>query len=201
MSASTNLIAELRPQLSALHWSDRATSHRAAQRILQDGIDVQAPLTDLGLSSLRDISLRRSVEKTTHFKWFLAEDESGFEIWLHQYKPASHRRLGHAAVAHNHRFWFTSIVLRGGFISHTYEAADPSRPAALERVGKMVYERGDSYVLDPSTIHSLSDIQEPTVSLLVQSRPIRPYSDVYENGKLLRYHDLDSQFDTLLVTL
>jgi hypothetical protein len=127
-----------------LDWTDRAQAHGAAQDAL---LRVEGPGALLHGVRQREPSgehVARSVEKTTHFKWFVAEDaDRAFKVWLHEYKPASQRRTGHATVAHNHRFWFT-------------------------------------------------------LSLLVQSAPVRSYSDVFEGGRMTRYHDLPAQFEAFV---
>src|SRR5229473_8666398 len=33
--------------------------------------------------------LNRSVEKGTHYKWFLGGHRSDYTVWVHQYRPAS----------------------------------------------------------------------------------------------------------------
>lgn len=177
-------------RLDRIDWSDLPRAHREAQDVLAA---IEDPRTLLQAVGARDPQLTesdRSSEKTTHFKWFVAEDPAGrFSLWLNEYKPGSHRRLGHAEVAHNHRFWFTSLVLGGGFTNIVYA---PAEDASLECVRTTALRAGDSFVVDPDEVHSLRDLQDGTLTLIVQSRPVRSYSDVYENGSVLRYRDLPS---------
>lgn len=193
-------ITQLMEELAALGWSDRAGAHRDAQHAL---MRVESPAALL--ESVRNVDplareLDRSVEKTTHFKWFVASGpDRNFELWVHDYKPVEQRRTGHAVVAHNHRFWFTSLLLRGGFRSTRFELVSPDS-AELQETSALTLNAGDTYVVDPSEIHALTDIQEGTLTLLVQSNSVRSFSDVYENGRVTRYYDLAAQFDSFVTT-
>lgn len=145
------------------------------------------------------VDIERSVEKTTHYKWFLDEDpERRFQIWLHEYKPSSHRREGHATVAHNHRFWLTSLILRGGFTDTRYERKGE---AAISPIESREMRGGDTMVLSPDEIHSLGELCDDTLSLIVQSKPVRSYSEVFEGGEVRRYRDLGAQLAELRSSL
>jgi predicted metal-dependent enzyme (double-stranded beta helix superfamily) len=178
------LVASLR----RCDWSDPALGHRDAQRVLASIKDPR-PL----LAAVREVDPQRteqdgSAEKTTHFKWFLGADpDQRFELWLNEYKPKALRRPGHAEVAHNHRFWFTSLVLAGGFQNAVYL---PAGDETLQEAGVISLSAGDTFVVDPDAIHSLRALADSTVTLIVQSQPVRSFSDVYENGRKVRYYDL-----------
>jgi predicted metal-dependent enzyme (double-stranded beta helix superfamily) len=183
-TALDRLVASLR----RCDWSDPAVGHLGAQRILAS-VDDPRPL----LAAARDVDPQRteqdgSAEKTTHFKWFLAADpDRRFELWLNEYKPKALRRQGHAEVAHNHRFWFTSLVLAGGFQNAVYA---PAADETLQETGVLSLGAGDTFVVDPDAVHSLRALADGTVTLVVQSQPVRSFSDVYENGRKVRYYDL-----------
>jgi hypothetical protein len=186
--------------LATLDWSTPAEAHARASAIFAS-IDVRALLDDLGSGLARTVDVERSVEKTTHYKWFVAEDRAaGYQLWLHDYKPRTHRRQGHAAVAHNHRFWLTSLILRGGFTDNRFRrasvAGDGER-TGIERIGSRRMQSGDTMVLEPDDIHALSELQDGTLSLIAQGHPVRNYSEVFEDGVVRRYPDLGAKLHEL----
>lgn len=203
---SVALSPRLAPTIDAIgtfSWEKPGMAQREAAEVLAK-IEVDGLLAELK-SRLGEIAdLEKSVEKTTHYKWFLAEDPTKrFQVWLHEYKPSTHRREGHATVAHNHRFWLTSLILRGGFTDTRYERADESNreSASLARLDSRRMTPGDTMVLDPDEIHSLSALRDGTLSLIVQGRPIRSYSEVFEGGKVRRYSDLGAKLADLRASL
>ena len=187
--------------LRSLDWRDRSAAHENAAAYLTD-LAPESVLSDLR-GDLERIDLSRSVEKTTHYKWLLAAPPNeGFELWLHEYKPRELRRTGHATVPHNHRFWLTSLILRGGFTDTRYVRA-PGEPAgaAIEPVGNRSLRPGETMVIDPDEIHSLSGLEDGTLSLVVQSEPVRSYSEVFEDGQVRRYSDLEARLAGLRESL
>lgn len=190
-------LLDLKAQLADLDWDDRAGSHARAAELLPAEIPAGTAVADLLASLDRRAVVSRSVEKTTHFKWFLGGDDDRFELWLHQYKPAAKRRVGHAVVAHNHRFWFTSMLLEGGFTSRTFDAERTSAGWDLRSKRDQELVAGATFIVDPDEIHALVAISDPAVSLLIQSKPIRSFSEVYEAGEKTRYYDLEHEFDAL----
>lgn len=182
-------LSPLQTRLSALDWSSPVSAHHDAQRVFAEIADPCQLLSGIAAADPARTEHDRSSEKTTHFKWFVGEDpDERFSLWLNAYKPATHRRTGHAEVAHNHRFWFTSLVLSGGFTHATFTADGPK----LTLSDEVTLHAGDSFVIDPAEIHALRDLQDETVTLIVQSNPVRAFSDVYENGTVTRYGDLPS---------
>lgn len=187
-------IDSLARTLARLDWLEQPRAHRAAQRSFATIDDPGRLLAEIAADDPRRTEHDRSSEKTTHFKWFVAEDpDDRFSLWLNTYKPSTHRRTGHAEVAHNHRFWFTSLVLSGGFTHATFTADGPT----LTLSNEITLRAGDSFIVDPAEIHALRDLQDETVTLIVQSRPVRAFSDVYEGGAVTRYHDLPSSRQAL----
>jgi hypothetical protein len=183
-------MSALMVDLAALDWDEPGVAHRDAQALFAQIEDPGSLLEDARSLPPERTEFDRSAEKTTHFKWFVADDPHGrFALWLNEYKPASHRRTGHAEVAHNHRFWFTSLLLSGGFTNDIYRARSD---ASLELERSLDLRAGDTFVVDPDEVHALRELRDGTLTLLVQSRPVRSYSDVWEAGKVTRYHDLPS---------
>ncbi len=183
---------EIADFLTGLDWADRCRSHERVANHWR-GLEPAEVLTELHRILPAAIDVDRSVEKTTHYKWFVSGAvDQGFELWLHEYKPAALRRTGHATVPHNHRFWLTSLMLRGGFTDTRY-ARTEAASALVEPVSNRSMEPGETIVINPEEIHSLSELQDGTVSMVVQSRPIRSYSEVFENGEVRRYSDLEAK--------
>jgi hypothetical protein len=178
--------------MSSLDWSERASAHtRTAEAFAAMG--AQRLARDLGSDLSITVDLGRSVEKTSHYKWFLGGPEDGsFELWIHEYKPQSLRREGHATVAHNHRFWLSSIVLRGGFTDSRFRRDDNS-DSLLTEISSNRMRTGETMVIDADEIHSLSELQDGTITLVVQSAPIRSYSEVFESGSRKVYFDLEAK--------
>ena len=184
-----------------LDWEDRGKAHLRAQQEFTE-VNVPSLLRDLKQQSQTSISVGRSVEKTTHYKWFLGEGpDRDFELWLHEYKPRRLRRPGHATVAHNHRFWLTSLILRGGFTDTRYARVEGEGEPLIKPVAQRSMDLGNTMVIDPEEIHSLAALQDKTISLVVQSRPVRSYSEVFEEGEVRRYFDLEAKLAELRESL
>jgi hypothetical protein len=139
----------------------------------------------------RRISL--SHETSTHYKWFVHKNNSlGYSIWIHEYKTQSARRFGYAEVPHNHRYWFSSLILRGGFENQLF-AVTPSAPVEtfqdLQLIQTDHHEKGSVYIVNPDTIHSINHLQDPTWTLLIRSRGVRLFSDAFDpNTKSVTHH-------------
>lgn len=189
------------PDLGCLDWDERRSAHAEAElRFAQLG--AEDAIARLRGALREEVDVGRSVEKTTHYKWFLGRGEGGcFELWLHEYKPARLRRAGHATVPHNHRFWLTSLILRGGFVDTRYARTAGGGDGQIEPVATRDLDPGETMVIDPEEIHSLSELREGTLSLVVQSRPVRSYSEVFEGGEVRRYSDLEAQLAGLRASL
>ncbi len=165
-------------EIGSLRWEDSPGAQRRSSSIFA-AINVSRLLDELksGLDDIADID--KSVEKTTHYKWLLGEDPSKrFQVWLHEYKPKTHRREGHASVAHNHRFWLS-----------------------IQPIDSRRMRPGDTMVLAPEEIHALSELRDGTLSLIVQGRPVRSFSEVFENGEVRRYSDLGAKLTDLQASL
>lgn len=190
--------------LAEMDWADRRTAHHEAQRLLDTVPEPRRLLADAISSVSPEDIVARSVEKTTHFKWWIASVcECPVAVYLHTYKPPAQLRTGHAVVAHTHRFWFTSLVLRGGFDSCLFSIVrrGPGSSAQLHAERTITLHAGDTYVSDPDEIHAVRHLESRTMTLLVQSDATRSFSDVYENGEVVRYRDLATELDALRAEL
>lgn len=133
-------------------------------------------------------------ERTTHYKWYLhREPAHGYRIWLHEYKPQLERRPGYAIIPHNHLYWFASFIISGGFTHRIYSVRrcieDESRLAEIRVAGDTAFRQGAVYTVDIPTIHSLENLAEGTLTLVVQSRDLLTYSESFDAEKqIIRKH-------------
>jgi predicted metal-dependent enzyme (double-stranded beta helix superfamily) len=110
---------------------------------------------------------KRIQETPTHFKWSLWESSNReFHVYVHQYKPPQNLQCGYALSVHNHRYWFTSLMLRGAFQHLRYEipkdAAGEFDVSGARIVDEVAVKAGDVYQLSLGEVHSVRDIQEET---------------------------------------
>ncbi|MGH9194329.1 MAG: hypothetical protein ACRD1T_01145 [Acidimicrobiia bacterium] len=174
--------------------------HRAAD--LLQGVSLEH-VQDF-LAAWNDVELddcaRESNETSTHFQWRVHRGpEDGYEIWLHEYKPQGLLRSGYADSIHDHRYWFASSLLAGGFTQTTYCVEESTGVRRLRETGKVSFTKGTAYVVDPSAVHSISDFSYPTLTLLVRSRAIKPYSTEFRlsDGRAVHYYPLRTRIRLL----
>jgi len=138
-----------------------------------------------------------SHETSTHYKWLCHRDpERRFTVWLHQYKPTTMRRPGHANVAHNHRYDFSSLILVGALTEQQY--AEPATPP-LRLIDERTLTAGQTYSVLADEIHAMSGIEDGTLTLVVEGAPVRHHSRVYDvtTGDVTCYPDFIEQYDAL----
>lgn len=130
-------------------------------------------------ASCFDAMLTLSRETPTHYKWHLfANDDTHVHVWLHEYKPTSVRSQGYTQTVHNHRYPMTALLLAGGYCCTKY-AVTPDSDNLHADVRVLDAQRlfgGNVYSMGPNEFHSLSEIQNGTVSLMVQGKAVRSYS-------------------------
>lgn len=151
-----------------------------------------------------DLELRgmKSRDTSTHYKWFIDRAESsGCRVWLHQYKPRATRGRGYAVVPHNHRYSFASIILRGGFTHHRFQRQGEHLGEVLRQ--REVFRADKIYTLTYDEIHSLSDISDLTMTLVVESPVIRNYSEAFydEAGKPKKFSDMVALYPSVMQTV
>lgn len=122
----------------------------------------------------------RSKEATTHFAWCLY-DEPGdpFSLWLHEYKPHRDWQPGYANSVHNHRYHFCTVLLSGGY-QHERFTADVDATgtvvrAVTRRDGTFCAEGTGGY-LRSDEFHRIPTADDGTMTFLVKSRPVAPWS-------------------------
>jgi hypothetical protein len=130
--------------------------------------------------NLKDLDKRqlRCHETSTHYKWFVYyHPKHHYRIWLHQYKLRGERRLGHAEVPHNHRYSLASVIMRGGFVHHSFEQMDGGLVELAH--DRHHYRQGDAYSVDWKQLHRLSDLSDHTLTLVVESPIVRHFSEAF----------------------
>lgn len=157
--------------------------------------DVLRPLLEDG-ELARTVAANSYPHVTGFDKLVLLKDSNGSLIKLDVWWPG-HRERSLTDNIHSHQWSFSSIVVSGSLqMQHFVPAAEgirariyrlsypPGTYAAEERdrhllpVWAAKLEPGSSYDLDLRVLHlSRSDEDEPTVTLVVQSRPLREFSE------------------------
>lgn len=191
--------------LRGYDWARPAIAHEGARRALRGLLAQPGILRDEVQGWQEGIAERALLchETSTHYKWFVDRDEHDrFIVWLHQYKPAEIRGERHAAVAHNHRYWFSSAIFAGGLHQRSFQVIDhdeSGRPSLAPK-GEVVLRAGDAYVVSPDEIHAMFHIEDGTLSLVVQGKAVRNYSEVFDTttGAVTRFPDFMGQLPALL---
>jgi hypothetical protein len=194
------------PSLDCLSWrSDPARACANAAELLTEDDTVAQQLVvwvaDLRPRQKRQM-LDRSVEKGTHYKWYLGGHHSDYAVWVHQYRPASvfvsSDRF--AASIHNHRYPFVSRVLSGSLYVSTFEVSlsDETR-CIVSSKGRQALNVGDVMFLDSNDVHRIDRVLDDTITIVVQGPPARHYSMRFDpqNGHCERIYDLDALFPSL----
>jgi hypothetical protein len=145
----------------------------------------------------------RSVERASHFKWFLGDSIDGCVVWLHEYKTDDLPDAvgAFAASVHNHRYSFVSQVLTGS-LSVSDFSLDPVRQFPV-RSGTRTIEARSTYFLSSDDIHRIDATGPSTCTLVVQGPPERAYSRVFDvpNGTFHDMYDLPARFPKLISLL
>jgi hypothetical protein len=131
-----------------------------------------------------DAVIQRSRETTTHFAWCL-RDVPGepFTFWLHEYKEQRDWRTGYADSVHNHRYHFCTTILRGGYLHERYTATISPSTALISSAELMTATScpvGASAALLASDFHRIPRASDGTMTFLVKSRAVTPWSLSYD---------------------
>lgn len=153
-------------------FSSCRTAFRDLRPTLQDVGDHLSGATELDRARLFD----GSNETTTHYKWLMhREYKPKLTLWLHEYKAPEQRRLGYAEVPHDHRYDFTSLILVGGYLALTWQDG----PGELVQADSVRHAAGELIPLGADAIHSLADIDDGTVTLILEGPRRRGFSRAY----------------------
>jgi hypothetical protein len=126
----------------------------------------------------------RSKETTTHFAWCLYDrPDDPFSLWLHEYKPSRVWLPGYANSVHNHRYHFCTTLLAGSYL-HERFTADLDQTGtvirSVARVGASRYVVGSGGHLLSHEFHRIPHAADGTMTFLVKSRMVTPWSVSYD---------------------
>lgn len=128
--------------------------------------------------------IARSRETTTHFAWCLRDrPDEPFTFWLHEYKEQRDWRAGYADSVHNHRYHFCTTILRGGYLHERYAATiNPGTElvGSAELMVSTTCPVGATGTLFASDFHRIPRAAEGTMTFLVKSREVTPWSLSYD---------------------
>lgn len=193
------------PALDNLCWqSDSLTARMSASDLLASEVHIGRHLAtwvaDLTPRQTREI-LNRSVETSTHYKWFLGEHDPYYVVWAHQYLNAklfaASKRF--AASVHNHRYPFVSRVLTGALHTSSFAVSSAASGLHVELSGKGTFNTGDVMSLSAGDVHRIDRVEDGTVTIVIRGPVTRHYSIRFDlnSGYSERIHDLDSVFPQL----
>lgn len=189
------------------HWTVLAGRLDTRELLTTIAADLRAPTVNLDgpfdhlrrlTDAARQVLACRSVDTATHLKLSLDQNRHrGLRVWLHVYKPWNPVQDRYAASVHDHRYPFASKILRGGYREDRWAVS-----GTLRIIGSRCFSTGEVNVVGAEEVHSLGDVVEGTITLVVQLPTARQYSTVYRStdgtptGQ--RVFDVESQLDRLL---
>ncbi|MEV0381734.1 hypothetical protein [Nonomuraea sp. NPDC050643] len=186
------------PILDSLPWRKEPEVALCDARVLLQPASLAEELA-VWLTSLTAEQMDRiidfSVERSTHYKWFLGRQPHGYTVWLHEYKPPEvfAYAIGFATSVHNHRYSFISRVISGALNVSAFMAyLNDDHPLVL--TGQSRIEQGQTMFLEHEDIHRIDHVDSHTYTVLIQGPPARDYSICYdpETGVSHRIYDLRS---------
>ncbi|RMB81237.1 hypothetical protein [Streptomyces shenzhenensis] len=165
------MIGELTKPLHSLNWDDTPAVEAATSKVLTTLADDGDLLRRLVHHVLQDEHLSRLSE---HYdildKVVLHDDPAGWRLRLHVFLPGYYDR------PHNHRWTYSSQILRGSY-QHTLYGLDDvlnegMNVAALQPYMVRTEQASDSYTLHHRMIHAA--VAEPhTVTLIVRGPALK----------------------------
>lgn len=197
------ILSGLFEELDNLDWTRNELAMSQVASLLEK-VDARREEVREELSSTQRAELERraarSHETSTHYKWYLHDNPSvGYVVWLHEYKGVALRRPGFAEVPHNHRYWLTSLILAGGFQHNLYSVETEGDDILHISVrAESDLSKGTVYSVDSDDIHALSEIQDPTLTFIVQSPAAKSYSEVFNSNtmRVERHVPFSSRIDS-----
>ncbi|MEV0339438.1 hypothetical protein AB0H49_10455 [Nocardia sp. NPDC050713] len=160
-----NTIEQIIKPLRDLDWNNTEAVHTATRPILDELATDRQLLRTSALAPLDDQKLLSLCE---HYdildKIVLSSDPSGIRLRLHVFQPGYYDR------PHNHRWTYSSRILRGRYLHRLYGDAELDsslHPGTLHAVQVREEVVGSSYTLSHKAIHAV--VADPgTVSLVVR---------------------------------
>jgi hypothetical protein len=195
------------PALDDLPWRDGAEAALSAACLLLETSELPEELVFwLATRPIEQLEwiTDRSLERTTHFKWFLGARPGNYVVWLHEYKAPKEfaQAVGFASSVHNHRYGFCSRVLSGTL--HVSTFATPSEPDDQIRLtGEREIKQGQTMSLSHEDVHRVDRVAPRTYTILVQGPVARSFSTCYDvaSGYSRRIYDLQSRLPRTLALL
>lgn len=195
------------PALDQLSWSDDGSmvTLETVRRLLLASVLPEAFASWLVARSREQLEqiADRSLERTTHYKWFLGARPGKYTVWLHEYKSPElfARAMDFAASVHNHRYGFCSCVLSGALHVSEFIIGGPGEP--IELSGTRTLRQGETMILSQEDVHRVDRVEPYTFTLLVQGPPARNFSTCYDvpSGRGRRVYDLQSRLPETIEAL
>jgi len=152
---------DLEAQLSQLDWSDFESVSLQCQDVLRALAKEQGHLSDLVQNCIFDKCEKYDLLK----KIVLYEGANDTRIRLHLFSGGFYDR------PHNHRWPYSALVLRGGYIHRIFTCAqpDPLTAEAADIEPLLIEKRtsGHPYSLGTQVFHSVT-VWEPSISLVIR---------------------------------
>lgn len=186
------------PVLDQLSWSGGAQGSLRAARLFLESSPLPEMLASwLAARSAPELACiaDRSIERTTHFKWFLGGKPGKYTLWLHEYKAPEifARAVDFAASVHNHRYGFCSRILSGALHVSEFVISEPNEPIKLSATRAVA--AGETMLLSHEDVHRVDHVNLHTCTLIIQGPPARNFSTCYNiaSGRGRRVYDLQSR--------
>lgn len=137
-------------------------------------------------------SLRTMARETsTHHVWPIYVVNNGIGVAINEFKDPADMIAGHAAIYHNHRYSFVSLVLSGGYrqIRSNIELRNDKEAVRIQDLGEESIVTGDVVKMNHHEFHRLSAFQARTVTLVVKCPAAKSESFSVDNGTLrVKWH-------------
>jgi hypothetical protein len=195
------------PALNDLPWRTRTevALSEACKLLCAEGLpnELVSWLSKRSRAELAHIT-DRSLERATHFKWFLGARPAEYVVWLHEYKPPEifARETSFAASVHNHRYGFCSRVLRGALHVSAFAVSQQSGEI-VRLVGRYHIDVGGTMTLSHEDVHRIDEVAPDTCTILIQGPAARHFSTCYDpvGGPGRRVYDMQSRLPQMLAVL
>ncbi len=117
--------------------------------------------------------------KSTHFKyWIYGESvhpDDGANVWMHAY--TGNELPGELVERpHNHRADIALLIGNGGYRHAIFR---PQESGLIAPVYEAEVKPGSIYWLSANEVHSVSEVEPGTITVMIQGRPRRGFSEVY----------------------
>jgi hypothetical protein len=197
------------PSLDCLSWqADVVSAHRQAFDLLTGARDLRRVVKEWlqGLTPEEaDYIISHSVERPSHYKWYLGGSRPHYTVWLHQYRqPQVYASAqGFAASIHDHRLSFSSRVISGTLNVTWYRAEISGMFASLSIIRRGCLPVGAAVHMKSDEIHRIDSVDHNTCTLVIQGPAERHFSRVFDSasGAMRIYDDLDEVYEQLMRTL